>query len=132
MRNEKKLVSLIRKLAKVIGDEAARNPEFASELAELLPEPSSKKHSDERQKAKPVPEQLPDVHEIWSVRGEEEFRFWAKDLSVQTLRALIRNEDLDPTRKTSKWNDAEKLASYLADGIKARKGRGSAFLNETS
>ncbi len=133
MRKEKSLVSLIRKLAKVIGDEAARNPEFASELAKLLPDSSSNKRGVGRQsqQSKPVQEQLPDIHKIWSERGEEEFRYWGKDQSVQTLRALIRAEDLDPTRKTNKWSDVEKLASYLSDGLKARKGRGSAFLDKT-
>lgn len=134
MRKEKALVSLIRKLAKVIGDEAARNPEFASELAQLLPESSGKKRGNERrrQQSKPIQEPLPDVHQIWSELGEEEFRYWGKDQSVQTLRALIRAEDLDPTRKTYRWSDVEKLAAHLADGLKARKGRGSAFLDKTS
>lgn len=132
MRSEKALVSLIRKLAKVIAVEAARNPEFAAELAQLLPEPTGGRRNSKPQKPKPINEPLPEIHAEWAKRGEAEFRFWARDLPVLTLRALIRREDLDPTRKTSRWKDAEKLAAHLADGLKTRKERGSAFLGETS
>jgi hypothetical protein len=127
MRNEKALVALIRKLAKVIADEAERNPDFAAELAALLPDKEGGSHKREVKDERANLE-IPDVHAKWIALGEEEFRYWARDLNVDLLRAVVKDEDLDPTRKTARWKDSEKLANFLADGIKARKERGSSFL----
>ena len=43
----------------------------------------------------------------------------------------IRAQDLDSTRRTVKWKDAEKLAGFVADGLRARLSRGSAFISPT-
>lgn len=127
MRNEKAVVALIRKLAKVIADEAERNPGFASELAALLPDKESSSRKPDVKDGRAIPE-IPDVHAQWASLGDEEFRYWARDLSVDVLRAIVKHEDLDPTRKTARWKDSDKLANFLADGIKARKERGASFL----
>lgn len=128
MRNEKAVVALIRKLAKVISDEADRNPEFAAELAALFPYKEGGGAIQREPKEERVKPAIPDFHAKWATLGEEEFRYWARDLSVDLLRAIVKDEDLDPTRKTARWKDAEKLANFLADGMKARKERGSSFL----
>ena len=51
---------------------------------------------------------------------------------IPTIRAVIRTQDLDPTRRTVKWKEAEKLAGFVADGLRARLSRGSAFISTTS
>jgi len=40
----------------------------------------------------------------------------------------IAKHDLDPTRRTVKWREPEKLAEFIADGVSARLTRGSAFI----
>ena len=40
--------------------------------------------------------------------------------------------DLDPTRRTAKWREAEKLADFIADGLRARLARGSGFIGRGS
>jgi hypothetical protein len=74
------------------------------------------------------PEHLPDIHVEWSARGEIDFRLWLRDQPVPILRAVIRAEDWDATRRTVKWKEAEKLADFIADSLRARQSRGSAFI----
>jgi hypothetical protein len=45
------------------------------------------------------------------------------------LRAVIRAQDFDPTRRTAKWIDTAKLATFIGDNLRARLTRGSAFLD---
>ena len=47
---------------------------------------------------------------------------------VNVLRALIRTHDLDSTRRTVKWKEGEKLAAFIAEGMRARLARGSSFI----
>lgn len=131
MRKEKALVALLRDLVNLVADEAARNPDFGARVEKLL------EAIPERRKAKPRSasakggETLPDVHTEWSARGESEFRLWLREQPIPTIRAVIRAQDLDPTRRTVKWKDAEKLAGFVADSLRARLSRGSAFSGAT-
>ncbi|GMU45541.1 MAG: hypothetical protein AMXMBFR26_03230 [Porticoccaceae bacterium] len=127
MRNEKALIKLLRGLGDLLADEAARNPDFAARLDDVLaglPKDSAK---PAKQRATP-PAELPDIHSEWNQRSETEFRLWLRDQPMSVLRALVRTHDLDPTRRTTKWKEAEKLADFIADGLKARLARGSSFL----
>jgi hypothetical protein len=129
MRKEKTLISLLRGLVDLLAEESTRNPEFASKLDTLLSDLSERKKSAQR---KPVskrdPAELPDIHAEWHTRGETEFRLWLRDQPVSVLRAVIRSEDLDATRRTTKWKEAEKLAEFIADSLRVRQSRGSSFL----
>ena len=44
------------------------------------------------------------------------------------LRAIIRLEDFDATHRTVKWKEPEKLAEFIADRLRDRQSRGSAFI----
>ena len=50
------------------------------------------------------------------------------DQSVPVLRAIIRKHDLDSTRRTARWKDAEKLGDYIAGRLQGRLERGSSFM----
>jgi hypothetical protein len=129
MRKEKALIGLFRGLVDLLANESRRNPEFASKLDTLLSDLRERKKSAQR---KPVSklalEHLPDIHAEWSNRGETEFRLWLRDQPVSVLRAVIRSEDLDATRRTTKWKEAEKLSEFISDSLRARQSRGSAFI----
>jgi hypothetical protein len=128
MRNEKALISLLRGLVDLLHEESARNPEFSSKLDILLSELPWKK-STAKTTAKTTPlENMPDIHAERITRGEIDFRLWLRDQPVPLLRAVIRAEDLDATRRTVKWKEAEKLAEFIADSLRARQSRGSAFI----
>lgn len=132
MRSQKALVALLRGLVELLADESERNPAFAERLDSLLSSltesrrPTAAKHA-----ARDTGTTVPDVHAEWTARGETDFRLWLRDQPVPTIRALIRAQDLDPARRTGKWKDAEKLADFVAEGLRARLSRGAAFISTT-
>ena len=132
MRKEKALIGLLRSLVDLLTEESARNPEFSSKLDALLSELPEKKTTAKRAAKTTPPAQLPDIHAEWNDREETDFRLWLRDQPVPVLRALVRSEDLDATRRTVKWKEAEKLANYIADSLRARQSRGSAFIGRST
>lgn len=127
MRNEKALIKLLRGLVDLLADEAGRNPDFAARLDDVLTGLSPEAGKPAKQRTTP-PAEVPDVHAEWNRRSETDFRLWLRDQPIPVLRALVRTHDFDPTRRTAKWKEAEKLADFIADGLKARLARGSSFL----
>jgi hypothetical protein len=130
MRSEKALVSLLRELVGLLADESARNPAFAAKLDSLL-SPLLETRRSKASKSSGQFETVPDVHAEWSARGEGDFRLWLRDQPVPTIRAVIRSQDLDPTRRTAKWREAEKLADFVTESLRMRLARGSAFMTTT-
>ncbi len=128
MRKEKALVALLRDLVDVLAEEAARNPAFGARIEQLLEDIPERRKAKPRKSSFKGHEAPPDVHAEWSARGEADFRLWLRDQPISTIRAVIRDQDLDPTRRTTKWKDAEKLAGFVADSLRARLSRGSAFI----
>ena len=128
MRKEKALITMLTGLVDLISDEAARNPEFAERVGSILAPLPKKWAPAKKRRAKSQTEKLPDIHEEWQARGEPEFRLWLRDQPLEVLRGLIRRNDLDASRRTSKWNDPEKLSGFIADQLRARLSRGSTFL----
>lgn len=127
MRKEKALLALLNGLVKLLGEEAGRNPDFANRLDALM-SPLQGAKSPHRHGTKPEQLPLPDIYAEYSSRGEAEFRLWLPDQPIQVLHALIRHHDLDATRRSSKWKEPEKLSAYIADQLRSRMSRGSAFL----
>ena len=127
MRNEKALIGLLRGMVDLLADEAGRNPGFAARLDDLLSVLPART-APTKKAAKAEMETLPDVHAELAARGEAEFQLWLNGQPIQVLRALIRTHDLDSTRRTIKWKDAEKLAAFIVDGLRARLARGSSFI----
>lgn len=132
MRKEKALIGLLRGLVDLLAEESARNPEFSSKLDTLLSELPEKTATAKRAARTTSPEHLPDIHGEWNVRGETNFRLWLRDQPIPVLRALIRAEDVDATRRTVKWKEAEKLADFIADNLRARQSRGAAFIGRVA
>lgn len=128
MRKEKALIALLRSIVDVLAAESVRNPEFAARLESLLSEPPERKASAKKPTKPKLPEHLPDIHAEWNARGETDFRIWLRGQPLPVLRAVIRAQDLDSTRRTVKWKEAEKLADFIAHSVRARLARGSAFI----
>ncbi len=127
MHNEKSLIGLLQGLTSLLADEAARNENFARRLDELLAVlPPAKA-------PKPAPKSsaLPDIHAELAARGDADFLAWLNSLPVPVLRAIIKREDLDSARKSARWK-ADKLAELIANGLAARRSRGSGFLTEAA
>ena len=127
MRKEKALIDMLLGLVAVIAEEAARNSEFAEKISNLLSVLPERKIAIKKTSVSAV-ENLPDIHSEWNIRGETDFRLWLREQPVSMLRAIIRAQDFDSTRRTTKWKEAEKLAEFITDGLRARLSRGSAFI----
>jgi hypothetical protein len=137
MRKEKALVGLLHDLVELLAQESDRNPEFGARLEQLLmaiperrnakPRKTKQRKTEPRKTKREGHEALPDIHAEWHARGEADFLLWLRDQTIPTIRAVIRAQDFDPTRRTAKWKDAEKLAGFVADSLRSRLSRGSAF-----
>jgi hypothetical protein len=128
MRKEKALIKLLEDFIGLVGEEAARNPEFGSKLEELL-SPISNDRTPKKRVRAPKQLNLPDIHAEFGLRGETEFQLWLRDQPVAMLRALIRSHDLDAARRSAKWKDPEKLSAFITEQIRARLSRGASFLS---
>jgi hypothetical protein len=112
----------------LLSEESLRNPDFASKLERLIAEPPAPKARARSRATSATSEPPSDIHAEWNARGEADFRVWLRDQPVSVLRRVISVEDLDPTRRTAKWKEAEKLADFIADSLRARLARGSGFI----
>ncbi|MDR5740755.1 MULTISPECIES: hypothetical protein [unclassified Caballeronia] len=128
MRSKQSLIELLHGLVQLIDDEASRNSEFAAKLDALVQPVYDRPEGRARAGGKRKDADVPDVHQELASRGEDAFRTWLREQSVEVLRAIIRREDLDASRRASKWKDVTKLANFIADGLKARMSRGAAFM----
>ena len=128
MRRKKTLVTLLRRLVALLEEEAARSPDFATRLEELLSSPNRGIATKKKSRVSRVPQPLPDIYAEWKRRGEAEFLLWLRDQPIEILRAVIQRQDLDAARRTHKWTDPEKLSAFVAEQLQARLARGASFL----
>jgi hypothetical protein len=130
MRKENALIKLFRDLVDLLGQESARNPEFAERLQALLVPITERPNGvrTNRRVSTTSLLEMPDIYAEFRAKGEEEFRLWLRDKPLEVLRTLIKQHDLDPTRRTYKWKEREKLSAYIADQLQARLSRGSRFM----
>jgi len=128
MRKEKALITLLQGLVKLVAEESERNPEFGAKVEGLLRDVPDKHATPKKAIARQPESSVPDIHTEWNRRGEVEFRLWLRDQPINTLRSIVRSQDFDPTRRTIKWKESEKLAEFIADGLRSRLARGSAFI----
>jgi hypothetical protein len=129
MRKEKALIGILSGLVDLLVEESEHNPAFAARLDRLLCDLPERTTVSKRRAAKTsLPKQLPDIHAEWNARGETEFRLWMRGQPIAVLRAIIRTQDFDSTRRTARWREAEKLADFITDSLRARLLKGSAFI----
>jgi hypothetical protein len=132
MRKEKELIKLLRGLVDLIAEESTHNQEFSQRLETLLSGLPEKKTRTKKTAKSSSPIRIPDIHAEWKARDETDFRLWLRDQPIAVLHAIIRAEDFDATRRTTKWKEAEKLSEFIADRLRDRQSRGSAFIGRNS
>jgi hypothetical protein len=79
----------------------------------------------------PSDEQLPDVFAETQARTPEDCEQWLAGFEIPVLKGLVRKHDLDSSGRSRKWREPEKFAKLIAEQIRARMQRGSAFLTST-
>lgn len=126
MREEKLLIRILRDLANLIADEASRNSEFACRLEAVLQAVPGRQ--TKKKNAKVIPdEELPDLFAEARTKSREDYEHWLAEFEIPVLKALVRKHDLDSSKRTRKWRESEKFAKLIADQIRSRVQRGSAF-----
>jgi hypothetical protein len=132
MRKEKVLTGLLHDVANLIADESAHNSVFATKLETILMNRlnglTKKKTASRKPEITTVPGYLPDIHAELAARGETDFRLWLCSQPLHVLQAVIRNEDLDAARRTTKWKETEKLSDFITESLLNRQMRGAAFM----
>lgn len=126
MQPTKKLTPILRNLLLLIDEEAARNPEFAARLEDIMAELPARSARPPRPPRTPV--EIPDVFAALQDKGEVEFGFWVRTLDLVTLKAVIRANGFDPAKASQRWTDPDKFVALIVEQTVARLKRGSAFL----
>jgi len=122
MLDEKKNIRrLLHRLADLIADEAERNQRFAAELHEIL---GTREGGPKKPRTQPPPE---DPFEMYRTKGEEGFKSWLETLDVATLKAMVRQHRLDPSRLSDKWKTKERFVSLIVERVPARLKQGDVF-----
>ncbi|HNQ90199.1 MAG TPA: hypothetical protein PKM73_16405 [Verrucomicrobiota bacterium] len=132
MQRAKTLTRLLKHLVEVVAEEADQNPAFAAKLDGILAEVSSA--SGKRPKgAKGAPaDEVPDVYAEYQQKGEEEFRFWLRGLSVAVLKGIVKANGFDPGKVSRPWTEPDKFVGLITEQLKARLSRGAAFMTRKS
>src|SRR5437762_8421696 len=128
MREEKILIRIFRKVGELNREEANRNPDFDDKLDANVTELRVRKKATTKKNPTTLSTDLPDIFAEWKARPQSDFILWLKDQPAVVLRAEIKAHEFDPTGRTRKWKDAEKLAHFIAEQVRNRAIRGSAFL----
>jgi hypothetical protein len=126
MQSTKKLTMVLRDLVGLLDEEAARNPQFATSLENILADLPARPPKSRRPRMPAAA--IPDVFSELTAKGEEEFRFWLRTLDLPTLKAIIKLNGFDPAKTSQHWSDPDKFISLVADQTVSRSKRGSAFL----
>lgn len=132
MHSSQKLVTAFRNLIALVEEEAARNPTFAERLNDVvgsLPTGQSQRRPVKRSGPQAAP---PDIFAAYQDKGDEEFRFWLRSMSLSVLKAIVKTNGFDPGKASQRWTEPDKFAALIVDQTVARLRRGSAFLGPKS
>lgn len=129
MQHAKTLTRLLRQLTEVVAQEADQNPAFAAKLDGILADVAAAGVGKRLKAAKAAPAvEVPDVYAGYQQRGEEEFRFWLRGLSVAALKGIVKANGFDPGKVSGRWTEPDKFVGLITEQLKARLNRGSAFM----
>lgn len=122
MKND--IVSVWKKISKVIQDEMTENEGFAKKIEEILfPEGTEKP----KKKSKRNPAKINPIR-LWE-EGEEKLREEVAKLDVEELKDVIAEYGLDPKKSANRLKKREKLEELIFEGAKRTATRGDAFWN---
>lgn len=129
MQCAKTLTLLLKQLAEVVAEEADQNPAFAAKLDGILADVVAAGSGKRPKMTKAaLAAEVPDVYAEYQQKGEDEFRLWLRELSVPVLKGIVKVNGFDPGKVTRKWTNPDKFVELIADQVKARLNRGSAFI----
>lgn len=132
-----KVRKVLLDLARVVADQAERDPAFAEEIAAALG--LGERHGDRS----PAPKRTPNagrprnrrpaavLDPIALVReGEAALRSRLAALSLDQLRDIVADYGMDPGKLVMKWKDADRVADRIVEMSLTRAQKGDAFRSE--
>lgn len=127
------------KLARIISDEAKRNPEFAEELRTVLEPPAkarrnskdSRKRSTAAGISRPANRRPPAVLDPVALaqRGEEALRTALSSLSLEQLKDIVADYGMDQKKLVMKWKTPSRVIDRIVEVSISRAQKGDAFLS---
>ena len=132
-----KFRKIFSELAKIVADEAERNPEFQARLIDALEGASPRKLQSTQRvaRATELPSRRPSnrrpepVLDPLSIArdGESALRQALEPLDVERLKDIVAGYGMDPSKLAMKWKDKDKLVDRIVEASLARIRKGSAF-----
>lgn len=126
-------------LFRVVAEEAARTPRFAKALSAALAAPSGSNvepaplapvRPTRRAPAKAKPVRAPGAFDPFSVlreSGEEVLTEKLSALSIDQVRDIIAEQEIDSHKESGRKRKAEVLVAWTAERVRALASKGSAF-----
>lgn len=134
--------ALLTKLFQVVAEEAARTPRFAKSLAsaftvapsatgELIADVAAAK-TPARKRAAPAKKAarqpgLFDPFVVLRDSGEEQLVAKLADLTLDQIRDIIEEQEIDTRRETGRKRSKDVVATWTVDRVKALASKGSVF-----
>ena len=122
-------------LARVIADQAERDPAFAVQIAAALglkeqtkPKAEPKTGGADRPKNRRPAAVLDPIQLVRD--GEAQLRARLSELALEELKDIVADYGMDPGKLVMKWKDAERIADRIVELSLARAQKGDAFRSE--
>ena len=121
------------RLAEVVAEQAARDPEFSRKLDDILENkrrvrtrPRAKADGGVRPKNRRPPAILNPVDGVRE-HGEEWLRCRLVDLNLEQLRDIVAEYGMDQGRQVMKWKTESRVIERIVEIALARSQKGDAF-----
>ena len=116
-----KFKQLLRQLIK----DAEKNKESRDLIRELVQLGTKRSSSKKVINKKNIPEFNP--FEYLRENGENQLYEKLNKMDVSNLITIIKNYGLDPSRKSHKWRDKEKISNFILERVKNKSTQGDVF-----
>lgn len=125
------LKKTLNDLVRVVADEAATNPEFASRLEEALGiKVKQAKQTTPRAVNRRAPAVLDPIE--LAREGEAVLRTTLSGLNIEQLRDIVADYGMDPGNLVLKWKKSDRIIDKIVEVSLGRVKKGEGFLSSRS
>lgn len=120
-------------LARIVADQAERDPEFAERLTAFLGfEQSQRKKRSAQSSAASRPKNrrcaaILDPVAVIREEGEDVLRSRLSELSLDQIRDIVADHSMDPDKKAMTWKDTKRVVERIVQIALNRSQKGDAF-----
>ena len=120
-------IEILRRLFKVVIEEAENNPEFSAKIEQILsPQAPAKKSSPAKKTSNR--RDLPVLDPVKALaEGEDSLREKLHTLTEKQLKDIIAHYGMDPAKQAMKWKKLDRLIDRIIEESRRIATRGDAF-----